>query len=56
MIIGIEAAGMITLTIAGWHGGTLVYRNQIGVDPRYADAGKWNEEYFKDDGGTVTVL
>jgi nitrite reductase/ring-hydroxylating ferredoxin subunit len=25
-------------------GGTLVYRNQIGVDPRYAGAGKWKEE------------
>ena len=24
-------------------GGTLVYRNQIGVDHRYADAGKWKE-------------
>ncbi len=24
-------------------GGTLVVRNQIGVDHRYADAGKWNE-------------
>jgi nitrite reductase/ring-hydroxylating ferredoxin subunit len=25
-------------------GGTLVYRNQIGVDHRYAGAGKWREE------------
>jgi nitrite reductase/ring-hydroxylating ferredoxin subunit len=25
-------------------GGTLVYRNQIGVDHRYANAGKWQEE------------
>jgi nitrite reductase/ring-hydroxylating ferredoxin subunit len=28
----------------GWLGGTLVYRNQIGVDHRYADAGKWYEQ------------
>ncbi|MGE0450885.1 MAG: DUF2231 domain-containing protein [Vicinamibacterales bacterium] len=33
------AAGLMGL--AGWMGGTLVYRNQIGVDHRYADAGKW---------------
>ena len=39
-----EIVGLVLLTIAGWLGGTLVYRNQIGVDPRYADAGKWKEE------------
>ena len=27
----------------GWMGGTLVYRNQIGIDHRYANAGKWKE-------------
>ena len=49
LLIGLEAIGIIILFIAGWMGGTLVYRNQIGVDPRYADAGKWKEEYFQDD-------
>jgi nitrite reductase/ring-hydroxylating ferredoxin subunit/uncharacterized membrane protein len=34
-------AGAGLLAFAGWLGGTLVYRNQIGVDHRYADAGKW---------------
>ncbi len=29
--------------IAGYLGGTLVYRNQIGVDHRQAAAGKWRE-------------
>jgi uncharacterized membrane protein/nitrite reductase/ring-hydroxylating ferredoxin subunit len=42
-IICLEAIGVILLSIAGWLGGTLVYRNQIGVDLRYADAGKWKE-------------
>jgi uncharacterized membrane protein/nitrite reductase/ring-hydroxylating ferredoxin subunit len=42
-LIAIEALGTILLSIAGWMGGTLVYRNQIGVDVRYADAGKWKE-------------
>ncbi len=39
----LEFTGVGLLSISGWLGGTLVYRNQIGVDIRYADAGKWNE-------------
>jgi nitrite reductase/ring-hydroxylating ferredoxin subunit/uncharacterized membrane protein len=39
--IAAQAAGAALLSIAGWMGGTLVYRNQIAVDHRYADAGKW---------------
>jgi nitrite reductase/ring-hydroxylating ferredoxin subunit/uncharacterized membrane protein len=31
------------LAYAGWLGGTLAYRNQIGVDHRYANAGTWKE-------------
>ena len=33
-------AGVVILAVSGWLGGTLVYRNQIGVDRRYASAGK----------------
>lgn len=33
-------AGIAVLGIAGWLGGTLVFLNQIGVDRRYASAGK----------------
>ena len=36
-----EAAGATLLSVAGWMGGTLVYRNQIAVDHRYAEAGRW---------------
>ncbi len=36
-------AAVVLLTMGGWMGGTLVYRNQIGVDHRYAGAGKWKE-------------
>ena len=32
--------GVVILAISGWLGGTLVYRNQIGIDRRYASAGK----------------
>ena len=39
-----ETAGTATLCVGGWMGGTLAYRNQIGVDHRYANAGKWQEE------------
>jgi nitrite reductase/ring-hydroxylating ferredoxin subunit/uncharacterized membrane protein len=40
-----ELLGMVLITIAGWMGGTLVYRNQIAVDHRYANAGKWKEKH-----------
>jgi len=55
LIIGLEGIGIILLSIAGWLGGTLVYRNQIGVDIRYAHAGKWKEEYFKDTAKEIRV-
>jgi nitrite reductase/ring-hydroxylating ferredoxin subunit/uncharacterized membrane protein len=35
--------GVVVIAISGWLGGTLVYRNQIGVDHRYANAGVWKE-------------
>ncbi|HYG97937.1 MAG TPA: DUF2231 domain-containing protein [Terriglobales bacterium] len=35
--------GVLGVAYSGWLGGTLVYRNQIGVDHRYANAGKWKE-------------
>ena len=38
----LEAIGVVLLVISGWLGGTLAYRNQIGVDHRYANAGKWS--------------
>jgi len=38
-----SAAGVVVLGISGWLGGTLVYRNQIGVDHRYAGAGTWKQ-------------
>lgn len=42
--LALETAGTATLCVAGWMGGTLAYRNQIGIDHRYANAGKWQEE------------
>jgi len=42
--LAMQSIGTATLCVGSWMGGTLVYRNQIGVDHRYANAGKWQEE------------
>jgi uncharacterized membrane protein len=55
IIVGLETIGIVLLAIAGWMGGTLVYRNQIGVNPRYAFAGKWKEKFFKEKTGRIEV-
>lgn len=39
-----EVAGVGLVIVGGYLGGTLVYRNQIGIDHRYARAGKWKEQ------------
>jgi nitrite reductase/ring-hydroxylating ferredoxin subunit/uncharacterized membrane protein len=41
--LALQGLGAAVMTAAGWMGGTLVFRNQIGVDHRYARAGKWEE-------------
>jgi nitrite reductase/ring-hydroxylating ferredoxin subunit len=51
----LEIIGVSLMIIAGWLGGTLVYRNQIGIDIRYANAGKWKEETFDNDSGEIEV-
>ena len=43
-VLGLEAIGLGLLAIGGYMGGTLVTRNLISVDHRYAQAGKWREE------------
>jgi nitrite reductase/ring-hydroxylating ferredoxin subunit/uncharacterized membrane protein len=53
--LAIWAVGLVLLTMGGWMGGTLVYRNQIGVDHRYAGAGKWQEEKVAGDGRLVVA-
>jgi nitrite reductase/ring-hydroxylating ferredoxin subunit/uncharacterized membrane protein len=42
-VLALEGIGVALLTAGGWMGGVLVNRNQIGVDHRYARAGKWKE-------------
>lgn len=42
--LALQTLGAAAISFGGWLGGTLVFRNQIGVDHRYANAGKWQEE------------
>jgi nitrite reductase/ring-hydroxylating ferredoxin subunit/uncharacterized membrane protein len=44
MTLALDVVGAAILCYAGWLGGTLVSRNLISVDHRYANAGKWSEE------------
>lgn len=48
--------GAALLTAGGWMGGVLVNRNQIGVDPRYARAGKWSEVTISGHAGAEVVV
>ena len=42
--LALQGLGSALMSMAGYMGGTLVYRNQIGVDHRYANAGQWQED------------
>ncbi|MCR4340422.1 MAG: Rieske 2Fe-2S domain-containing protein [Gemmatimonadaceae bacterium] len=55
LILGIEGLGALALITAGWMGGTLVNRNQVGVDHRYANAGKWQDEAVKAERGGASI-
>jgi nitrite reductase/ring-hydroxylating ferredoxin subunit/uncharacterized membrane protein len=53
--VGLELVGAALLSAGAWMGGTLVYRNQIAIDHRYAHAGKWREIDLAPASGSVTV-
>jgi nitrite reductase/ring-hydroxylating ferredoxin subunit/uncharacterized membrane protein len=55
VVLAFEIAGVVLMMVAGWMGGTLVHRNQISIDQRYANAGKWNEAYFTTTAATLEV-
>lgn len=55
-VLSLEAAGLALVAMGGYMGGTLVTRNLISVDHRYANAGKWREATVASpQGGTVVV-
>lgn len=45
LVIALEISAAVLLGIGGWMGGTLVNRNMMSVDHRYADAGRWQETW-----------
>jgi uncharacterized membrane protein/nitrite reductase/ring-hydroxylating ferredoxin subunit len=51
-----EVASLGLVSWGGWMGGTLAYRNQIGVDHRYAQAGKWREQVIDGQPGTMALI
>lgn len=46
-VLVLQAVGVVGVLVSGWLGATLVYRNQIGVDHRYAHAGQWKERTLR---------
>ena len=55
VLLAFEIAGVTLMLVAGWMGGTLVHRNQIGIDHRYANAGKWQEAYLENNTAELQV-
>lgn len=55
VVVTVESIAIVLLFISGWLGATLVHRNQIGVDIRYAGAGKWKEEFLAEKNGCIVV-
>lgn len=55
IVIALELTGVVLTAYAGWLGGTLVHRNQIGIDIRYAEAGKWKEQFIEETAGRFEV-
>ncbi|MEW5917068.1 MAG: DUF2231 domain-containing protein [Gemmatimonadota bacterium] len=54
LVFLLQGGGTGLLFVGAWMGGTLMTRNQIGVDHRYARAGKWSEVKVRGArGGTV---
>ena len=56
VILVVEGGAVALLFAGGWMGGTLVYRNQIGVDHRYAGAGKWSDRRADGAGGSRVAV
>lgn len=54
-IVLLESVGLVLIGIAAWLGGTLIVRNQIGIDHRYAEAGKWKEETITSDENKIPL-
>jgi uncharacterized membrane protein/nitrite reductase/ring-hydroxylating ferredoxin subunit len=56
IVLALEVVGLGLLGAGGYMGGTLVTRNMIGVDHRYAEAGKWREQTIDASKGDSVVV
>src|SRR5829696_5827653 len=56
IVLILEVLGLAILGFGGYLGGTLVTRNLISVDHRYARAGKWKEETIDSKTGEPMVV
>ena len=55
LVLLLEAVALGALSAGGWMGGTLVTRNFVGPEHRYAGAGRWNEESVPAGAGAIVV-
>ena len=55
-VLALEGIAVVLLSVGGWLGGVLVSRNQISVDHRYAQAGKWKEESIQFQSGQPVIV
>lgn len=55
-IVGIQLAGLVFLTAGAWLGGSLVTRNQIGVEHRQVGAGPLREAYLEMHPGELVTV
>jgi nitrite reductase/ring-hydroxylating ferredoxin subunit/uncharacterized membrane protein len=56
LVLLLEAVGLAALSAGGWMGGTLVTRNFIGPEHRYAGAGRWKDESVRESAGGPVVV
>jgi uncharacterized membrane protein/nitrite reductase/ring-hydroxylating ferredoxin subunit len=55
-VLGLELAGVSLVAMGGYMGGTLVTRNLISVDHRYANAGKWRDQTITSHPGSPVIV
>ena len=55
-VLALELVAVGLLVTGAWMGGVLVTRNQIGIDHRYAQAGKWTEVTLEASPGSTPAV
>jgi len=56
MVLVLEGIALALLGVGGWLGGSLVYKNQVGVEHGQARHGHYNEESFSSQKGQPLVV